>query len=111
MTSAQFGAWFGPADQDVQTIENWLASQGFTGISVSNGKTVIEFSGTASQMQSAFHTAIHRYEVNGALHLANRSDPSIPTALTPVVAGVVSLNDFGYHSMAIRGPTLSYTKG
>lgn len=26
LTPEQFGAWFGPADQDVQTIENWLTS-------------------------------------------------------------------------------------
>jgi subtilase family serine protease len=111
LTPEQFGDSFGPAAQDVDSIKSWLGSHGFTEIKVSDGMTVVEFSGNAGQVQSAFHTAIHRYQADGALHLANQSDPSIPTALVPVVAGVVSMNDFGRHSMAIRGPTLESSKG
>ena len=40
---------------------------------------------------------IHRLDVNGAAHIANASDPSIPAALQPVVAGVISLTDFRAH--------------
>ena len=61
---------------------------------MSKGKTVIEFSGTAAQVQSAFHTSIHKYVVGGEEHWANSSDPQIPTALTPVVAGVATLHNF-----------------
>ena len=45
-------------------------------------------------MQQAFHTAIHKYVVNGQERWANSSDPEIPAALTLVVAGVNSLNNF-----------------
>ena len=55
---------------------------------------MIEFSGTAAQVQQAFHTEIHRYTVNGEDHWANASDPQIPAALAPVVAGVNSLHNF-----------------
>lgn len=111
LTPEQFGAQFGPASQDIQTVSNWLSAHGFTNVRVSTGRTLIEFSGNAGQVQSAFHTEIHRYQVNGEMHLSNDRDPSIPAALAPVVAGVVSLNDFGRRSMAIRGPTLRSTKG
>jgi hypothetical protein len=111
LTPEQFGEWFGPADQDIETVTGWLSSYGFTGIRVSTGRIAIEFNGSVGQVQSAFHTAIHRYQVSGAMHLANATDPSIPAALAPVVVGPVSLNDFGYHSEAIRGPTLGYAKG
>ncbi|MGH9759067.1 MAG: Ig-like domain repeat protein [Candidatus Acidiferrales bacterium] len=94
VTPAGFGRQFGPSDQDIQTVVEWLGSQGFQGIHVSNGRTVIEFSGTASLVQQAFHTAIHKYEVSGMEHWANASDPQIPTALTPVVAGVATLHNF-----------------
>lgn len=94
LTPVEFGREFGPSDQDIQTVVAWLNSQGFQGIHVSNGRTVIEFSGTASLVQQAFHTAIHKYEVNGEEHWANASDPQIPTALTPVVAGVATLHNF-----------------
>jgi len=110
LTPDQFGEQFGPTKEDIAATSNWLASHGFSNISISKGGDVIEFSGTAGQVYSAFHTEIHRYEVNGEVHLANDRDPSIPTALSPVIAGVVSLNDFGRRSMAIRGPTLHTTK-
>ncbi|MGH9718020.1 MAG: S53 family peptidase [Candidatus Acidiferrales bacterium] len=95
LTPAQFGAEFGPADQDVQTVTSWLQSQGFTVNNVSKGRTVIDFSGSAGEVQSAFHTAIHRYVLpNGKQHWANSTDPEIPVALAPVVAGIRSLNNF-----------------
>ncbi len=37
---------------------------------------------------------MHKYLVNGEARTANASDPQIPAALAPVVAGVVSLNNF-----------------
>jgi Pro-kumamolisin, activation domain/Bacterial Ig-like domain (group 3) len=94
LTPQQFGADFGPAAADVQTITSWLQSHGFQVTRVSNGGIVIEFSGTASQVQGAFHTAIHKYTVNAEQHYANSTDPQIPAALVPVVAGVRSLNNF-----------------
>ncbi|HUX66045.1 MAG TPA: protease pro-enzyme activation domain-containing protein [Terriglobales bacterium] len=94
LTPAQFGAAFGPAPADLQTITGWLRSQGFTVDQVAPGGNVIQFSGTAAAVAAGFQTAIHRYVVQGVSHWANATDPSIPAALAPVVAGVVSLNNF-----------------
>src|ERR1700719_4870808 len=94
LTPQQFGAQFGPADADLQTATSWLTAKGFHGIQVGPGRAAIQFSGTAGQVRDAFHTEIHRYVVNGAEHFANSSDPQIPAALAPVVAGVVSLHNF-----------------
>jgi hypothetical protein len=102
LTPQQFGAQFGPADADIQTVTDWLTSQGFQGIKVAAGKTVIEFSGTAGQVRSAFQTEIHHYLVNGQMRQANIADPQIPAALTPVVAGIVSLHNFPRKSMIHR---------
>ena len=94
LTPVEFGAQFGPADSDIAAVTNWLQASGFQVSQVSNGRTVIEFSGTAGQVKQAFGTAIHKYLVNGEQHLANVSNPSIPTALAPVIAGVNSLHNF-----------------
>lgn len=94
LTPQQFGQQFGPSDQDIQTITSWLQSQGFQVARVSAGRTVIEFSGTAGTVESAFHTSIHKYAVSGVEHWANASDPSIPSALAGVVAGVDTLYNF-----------------
>ncbi len=94
LTPDQFGQQFGPSDSDVQTVTSWLQLHGFQVTRVSQGRTIIEFDGTAGQVQQAFHTAIHSYLVNGEQHWANASDPQIPAALAPVVAGPVSLHNF-----------------
>jgi len=94
VTPDQFGQQFGPADADIQAVTGWLTSYGFQSIKVSKGRTVVEFSGTAAQVQSALHTEIHKYVVNGEAHWANASDPQIPTALTPVISGFASLHNF-----------------
>src|SRR5215468_3092064 len=93
LTPEQFGAQFGPSDTDMQTITSWLQSHGFQ-VGTTKGRTVLEFSGSASQVQEAFHTSIHKYIVNGEQHWANASDPSVPVALAPAVAGVMALHNF-----------------
>ena len=114
LTPTQFGAQFGATSQDISTITGWLQSHGFSVESVANAKNMIIFSGTNAQLKSAFHTTMHQYrsapskaaEINangvpGAavppvslLHYGNATNPSIPEALVPAVAGIVSLNSF-----------------
>jgi hypothetical protein len=52
---------------------------------------VVEFSGAAAQVDHAFHTEIRRYAMNGETHWANASDPQMPAALAPVIAGFAGL--------------------
>jgi len=94
LTPVEFGARFGPADSDIAAVTNWLQASGFQVAQVSKGRTVIEFSGTAGLVKQAFGTAIHEFDVKGEQHWANVSNPSIPTAIAPVVAGVDSLHNF-----------------
>jgi subtilase family serine protease len=94
LTPEQFGQQFGPSDQDVQTVTSWLGSHGFQVVEVSKGRTVIQFSGNAGQVQEAFRTPIHKFVVNGEEHWANVNDPQIPTALAPVVVGINTLHNF-----------------
>ncbi|HKT48614.1 MAG TPA: Ig-like domain repeat protein [Candidatus Acidoferrales bacterium] len=97
LTPEEFGKQFGPAESDIAAITDWLTNSGFQNIRVSRGRTVIEFSGTAAQVQQSLGTPIHRFVVNGEEHWANASDPEIPMALAPVVAGVFSLHNFYKH--------------
>jgi subtilase family serine protease len=109
MTAEQFGQTYGATDQDVNTITSWLQSQGFTVNSVYPSRMVIDFSGSAGHVRQSLHTEIHYLSANGARHIANMSDPQIPAALAPVVAGVVSLHDFTPHSMKKSRPLYTYT--
>src|SRR5437879_9003095 len=99
LTPHEFARLYGPADADIQTVTDWLTRQGFHDLKVAAGRTVIEFSGNVAQVRNAFHTEIHRFNVNGEARQANVADPQIPAALTSVVAGVVSLHNFPRKSM------------
>jgi hypothetical protein len=103
LTPDEFGKQFGPTDTDLQTITAWLQSHGFQ-VGTTKGRTVLEFSGSASQVKEAFHTTIHKYIVNEEQHWANSSDPSIPLALMPAVAGVLTLHNF------LKKPQVHYSK-
>lgn len=99
LTPKEFGQQFGSSDQDIQAITNWLQSHGFTVAGASNGRTVIEFSGTAGQLRETFHTEMHQYTRNGQAHWANINDPQIPVALAPVIAGINTLYSFPRRQM------------
>lgn len=102
LTAAQIGAAFGPAQQDVETVTAWLRAQGFTVNQVSPSGMVVDFSGTAGQVRAALHTEIHYLNAQGRQHVGNLTDPRIPAALAPAVAGIVSLHDFKPHAMRRR---------
>jgi len=105
----EYGIRFGARPDDIATVKTWLESNGFTIEQVSPAANVIRFSGNMGAVRAAFHTDIHRYEVNGKLHLANGSAPSIPAALAPVVRGIAALNDFYPKPHVIRGGHASTT--
>ncbi len=107
ITAAEYGRRFGAAPADVATVSRWLKAHGFTVNGVSANQMVIDFSGTAAQVREALHTEIHNLNIAGKSYFANMSDPQIPAALTPAVAGVVSLSNVMPHPMLV--PQTQYT--
>jgi subtilase family serine protease len=100
ISAEEFGKNYGLAESDIKTVSSWLESHGFTVNSVYPNGMLIDFSGTAGGVRSAFHTSIHNLEVKGAHHIANIGDPQIPQALAPAVSGVMSMHDFMPHKMS-----------
>jgi subtilase family serine protease len=99
LTAQEFGNAYGPSAADVAAVTGWLGTHGFQVESVPASRTFVGFSGTAGQVREAFHTSIHTLSVRGETHIANMSDPQIPEALAPVVAGIHALHDFMPHAM------------
>jgi len=94
LTPAEIGQRFGAANEDVQAITGWLNSRGFTVHGLLPDGMMVDFSGDAGLIRSAFRTELHRLSLNGQTYVANMSDPRIPAAFAPAVAGVVALNNF-----------------
>ncbi len=102
LTAAQVGDMFGPSDEDVARLTEWMTGKGFTVDSITPDRSSMVFDGTAGDVRKAFHTSIHHLSVNGTPHIANMSDPEIPEALAPVVAGILPVNDFKPRPMSIK---------
>jgi pseudomonalisin len=113
LTPEQYGERFGVSDADVAQIVGWLQGHGMEVEEVAAGRRSIVFSGTAAQVQEAFHTQIHAYRIGEEVHHANVKDPEIPAALVQVVGGVVSLHDFHSEPMhnGARLPAPEFTSG
>ena len=95
----EVGVKFGPALADIGTVSGWLTSHGLSVDAVSKDRMTIQFSGTAAQVEATFHTEIHNLLVKGEPHISNMTDPQIPLALDPVVAGPKALHNFVPHPM------------
>lgn len=94
LTPEQYADRFGVSQGDLKQIVAWLGQQHLTVAAVAQGRNWVAFSGGARDVESAFGTEIHRYQVNGEMHFANVAEPSIPAALDPVVSEIRGLNDF-----------------
>ena len=94
LTPQQFADRFGLSQNDMNKVTAWLKSQGFQILSVGGGRNSVSFSGTASQVQSAFKTEIHKYNTDGQEHFANSMSLMIPVALNGIVSSVMGLHNF-----------------
>jgi pseudomonalisin len=109
----QFAELFGVSAADAEQVAGWLQGHGLLVEEVTAGRHSIIFSGTAAQVESAFHTPIHAYRIGNELHHANVKDPEIPSALLQVVGGVVSLHDFRSQPLhnGARLPSPNFSNG
>src|SRR5262249_20304516 len=60
LSPEEFGLRFGPTDQDLADVSNWLRAQGFKIEEVGKGRLWINFSGDVQQVERAFQTNIRK---------------------------------------------------
>jgi pseudomonalisin len=112
LTPGSFAQRFGVATEDMRVVRAWLESKGFGIDEEPAGSRALIFSGTIGQVNEAFATRIHRYRWHGEVHTANATNPTVPKALSGVIAGFASLNDFRHQPQWIRAQrTPQYTSG
>jgi subtilase family serine protease len=111
LTPAGYASRFGLSDSDLAKVQRWLEQQGFTVNRISNSHTSISFSGTVSQVQSAFQTEIHNYRLQGKTYFANAKPVSVPSGLSGVVGAVRNLSSFRPRAMVrFRSPLSTSAK-
>ncbi len=111
LTPDQFAAQFGAAASDLQAVQNWLTSQGFSVDAVSRGLNRITFTGTEAQVEAAFGAQLHYFTVGTDRHFAPASNLSLPASLAGAVQSVGNISDFQPHSHIRRSASPAFTSG
>jgi len=104
LTPAGFAAQYANSTADVETVAAWLGSQGFTVAPIPATRGWIEFSGTAGQVEQAFQADVHSYATTNGTRPVLMGTISVPSALAPLVVGLVSL-DGVVSTPALTAPT------
>jgi uncharacterized protein (TIGR03437 family) len=94
LTPEQYADQFGASPADIAQIVGWLESQGLTLINTARGRNFVVFKGTAARVEAALHVEIHNFFVDGEMHFANTTEPSVPAAIQPFTIGFSGLDDF-----------------
>jgi subtilase family serine protease len=111
LTPDQFATRFGMAQSDIAQVQGWLERQGFAVDAVNRSHNAIHFSGTVNQVEQAFATQMHYYQVNGNKHFAPSTALSLPTTIASTVVAVRNLDDFRPKPMHIRGSAVQARPG
>jgi subtilase family serine protease len=101
LTPDQFATQFGMAQSDIEKVQTWLEQQGFSIDSVARSRNMIHFSGTVGQVERAFQTQMHYYNVEGEKHFAASTQLSLPAALASTVLAIRDLDNFKPRHMHI----------
>ena len=96
LTPQQVGQLYGPTPNDLAAVTSWLASQGLTVESTSPSGLIIRASGSMAAVGGAFHTSFGMFTDKGRQRLSALSEPSIPSALSPVIRSIQGLTQTHY---------------
>jgi subtilase family serine protease len=91
LTPVEVGERFGSTQPEVDGIIGWLRGQGLRVNSVANSRMMVDFSGSALQIGTAFGTEMRYYLVDGQQRLAPADEPQIPAALSATIQSIMGL--------------------
>lgn len=92
LTAAAFASSYANSAADVAAVVSWLQGQGFQVAPLPAGLGWVEFSGTAGQVEQAFHTHLDLLATAAGSRAVLASAINVPAALKPVLHGLVSLD-------------------
>ncbi len=93
LTHAAFVSNYSPTASQVQAVVNYLTSQGFTNIQVTEDNLLVSAQGTVGQAQQAFNTPIVSFPLSGKTAYAPSGPVMVPSALGNIVLQVLGLSN------------------
>jgi pseudomonalisin len=99
LTPARFAASYAPSSSQVQAVEAYLGSMGFSNISAASNNMYVSAYGTAAVIEAAFNTPLWQYQISGPNNepartvYANTQTAQVPSNLGGIVIAVVGLEN------------------
>jgi hypothetical protein len=94
LPAGAFASRFGPSRSAISAVASQLRADGLRVTGVSSDGLLEHFSGTARQVDGAFHTRLESYRLrDGSMARATTSGVSLPSSIAGSVASVVGLDD------------------
>ncbi|MET0232782.1 MAG: S53 family peptidase, partial [Rhodanobacteraceae bacterium] len=112
LTPTEIGERFGATPNDIDAITSWLGSEGLRVDSVSNSRTRIRFSGSASTVAAAFATSMRYYRAGDEKRIAATSSAAIPAAFADAIASIEGLDAVRFErTLHVSAPRASLAAG
>lgn len=94
LTQAEIAAAYAPLASSQQSVIDYMQNYGFQVTSTSKLHLVIDFQGTVSDAENAFHIQINNYRSTKGLNFyAPSSDPTVPADLAALIQNIAGLNN------------------
>ncbi len=85
-------ARFAPTAQEAATMREFFESHNLKVVTVGPNNLFMRARGTVSDVQSAFHVTLNKYQVHGEVIRSNDRDPYIDGAAAPLVRSIAGLD-------------------
>ncbi len=94
LTSDEFVERFGPTEEDYQAVAAWAQVQGLTVTGTYAGRTTLDVTGSAAQVEAAFAIRMNHYQAqDGRVVFANSGAPRVARSVAARLVGVAGLSD------------------
>ncbi len=104
-------ARFAPTAQEAATVREFFQSHNLKVVSVGPNNMFVRARGTVSDVQTAFHVTLNKYQVHGQVVRSNDRDPYVDGAAAPLVRSVAGLDTGTFvHPAMSRTATLPAVK-
>ena len=107
--AGQFASVFGPSQAEITAVEQQLTADGLQVTGVSSNDLLVEFAGTAADVETAFDTGLNQVQLaDGTLGQATTAAVSIPSSIAPDVQAVVGLDQLVPETNDVMKPTAGH---
>lgn len=103
LTPQQLTDQFGPTQDDVDQVTQYLASQGFRIVKTHPNRLIIDVEGPVSMVEGAFQLQMHDYiSAEGRVAHAPTTEPILPDAVSSKLVGIVGMDSFSHFKTHIK---------